>query len=173
MSDKPLKVTSASCEPSFDSFSEAVSAAGATARAARARSDWARVNGKTLLGYRSFLDRVEFLLSDGIDLVVTAGDTAVEWEVHEKRSSESHEDGSSTRERLCELPSVSLDYEGIPEPAQWNRQALLDSRMGRKISVLSASFAWLFLSVDGCEELMFSVMAELDSERRLLLYWPP
>ena len=166
---KLLKVASASREPTFSSFSAATRASSQTDRAARAREDSERLKGCTLLGYRCTFDRVELQWSEGFRLVVSDGGGEVRWELIEG-AAELDPGGNVRVIRECEPSGVLLDLEGLSGTHAWDRRALLEARCDRRISVLSASFDWLFLYVEGCEGLMFSRFVEVESGRRLIYF---
>lgn len=157
---RKLRVFPAPDEPQYDSLGEAIRSVVSTARTTRAERDQQLLLGSEVLSCEVGDEFLALALSEDRWLYISCVSAAVDWEV------------CATRPALAEVPSAlrfALDF-GSGSTYMWERQALADALVGKKIRYLAASHAWLFMAVDGEPQYMFSRLLQ-EPGRIPLLYF--
>lgn len=157
-----IAVSTASLEPTFDSFEEAVHAGSHSSREQRARSDLEGLRGKRVISVDLQDARLVLGLESANWLDIHCQHGRVEWSICEHAPT-----GTGPRT----LPSaLILDWGGEVGEREWDRAELATALAGRPISHLAATSTWLFLKVSGEPQYMFAHLLT-DGEHKLVLHF--
>jgi hypothetical protein len=150
-------------EPTFATADEALRNASTPDRKNKAEADTTLLKDATLTAGSYGDGALELWLSNGLTLTIEARGPRVEWNleptcVRPPRATSSSE-------------PVVLVYPGNPDLSTiWDRQKLLADRIGKKVQMVFAGHAWLYLYMESSMILLF-VSQEIEGSARELLSW--
>src|SRR5579863_996645 len=142
-----LKVISTPDEPTFPSFSEAVNAGRNSRRHIASRNTSKELAGAIVLDFAFGFSWLDLYLSGNRSLHVYLDVGTVRWEL---------QSGVAAKKQSEAEPTLYLDFRHLSEPYAWDRVVVLSACLNKSIKMLSASIAWLFLTVEDNPTLMFS-----------------
>lgn len=146
-----------------DSMSQALTQHETNPRRRQAESDFATHRGCTIIAVSYCSHDVCFRLSDGSSLLVYLDDSGLRWKF----------DRAPTGIRISQIHEVGSTYllwGDDASPWLWERENLLVSRIGRKVTLFSAGFVNVFLYCDGIPILRFGPLRALETSQDFL-FW--
>lgn len=148
-------------EPTYATAGAAIAATTRLPRFSRAEQDTLSLKGIRIQGFTLADESVDLYLSDKRCLHIYVNDTRIEWDI--KAGIRVPEDPPPS------LPKLILKFPGI-KPHLWDRRKLLEERLNRPVVLLTATAAWVFLTVEGQETLMFSRIHIQECNKDIMYY---
>lgn len=145
-------------EPTYSTLEEATAIAARNAAADREDSE--RVRGRTIVDHSYRGDALFLMLSDGTVLRVWAWESGVRWQLLE---GDFGGEAGLPEELGFRFPNGS--------ELQWRWKAILDGMRGRRIRYIGkAGETMVVLYVQGCPDMLFSVLMNRASRKRILFF---
>jgi hypothetical protein len=150
-------------EPVYPSFSEAVLATRTNPRHLEARSTSSQLRGRIIDGFSFGSTWVDLSLSEKCVLHIFLDGGKVCWKLR---------NGAEGKSSSVDEETLYLKWSHRTEPLPWNRFGLLQGFVGKPVKMITASSAWLFVTVDDLPTIMFSRVT-IGEQRQDLLFFDP
>jgi hypothetical protein len=163
---KKLIVIAPPDEPEFASFAEAISATRQNPRHSSAEQTTSVIRGLTVLSASYGRTSVDLALSGRRVLHIYLDGGLVCWQLRAGVADGAHSKTADYEtDLLLEFGNSTLWY-------YWECRKILRELVGRPVQLLSASPAWLYLTIQDAPTLMFSRLTMLEDNQDLLFYAP-